>query len=98
MQVMPLVGAEVQRIDAAFRAASLELATAARLAAEMQSPRVGTPLADGSVESALGDLREVLVALAATAEECHLAARRHLTADETPGPRTDTDTGGQDAS
>lgn len=96
MQVMPLVGAEVQRIDAAFRTASLELATAARLAAELGPPRVGTPVADGALESGLGDLREVLVALAATAEECHLAARRHLTVDETPGPRTDS--GGHDAS
>jgi len=93
---MPLVGAEVQRIDAAFRASSLELAAAARLAAGLEPPRVGAPEADGALASGLGDLREVLAALAATAEECHLAARRHLTVHETPAPGTDG--GGQDAS
>lgn len=70
MQQLPLVGAEVQRIEAAFGTASQELSGAVNHLGDLPTDTVGTPSCDAAVSSGLRDLRTALARLQATAEEC----------------------------
>jgi hypothetical protein len=74
----PLVGAEVQRIRAAFQAASLELSAALTAMSEVDGGDLGTPTSDRAVTTALADLRTSLERLQSTADDCVLATGRHL--------------------
>lgn len=77
MQQLPLVGAEVQPIGAAFAAASQELSSAVTALGDLPFDTVGTPRCDAAVSGGLRDLRRALARLRATTEECVAVVARH---------------------
>jgi hypothetical protein len=81
---LPLVGAEVQRIDTAFSAVSRELGGVLTSLREVDLTRVGTPSADAAVGTGMTDLEQALGRLQATADACTTALRRHGVEDEQP--------------
>jgi hypothetical protein len=87
----PLLAAEVQRISAAFQAASLELSAALTAMSDVDAGDLGTPTSDPAVTTALADLRTSLERLQATADDCVLATGRHL--GDPPGTDVSTETG-----
>lgn len=74
---MPLVGAEVQRVNAAFRAVSLELAAAVTVLRDLDLEGVGTPSCDRSVSTGMADLRTGLSRLVTTSDECVQTTSRY---------------------
>jgi hypothetical protein len=88
----PLVGAEVQRIRAAFQAASLELQAALTVTSEMDPSGVGSDTTDAAVTAGLRDLRAAVGRLEQTATGCVTATTRHIPGE---GPTTDVSTGGE---
>jgi hypothetical protein len=77
------VGAEVQRIRAAFQAASMELSAALHAMSEVDLSDLGTPTSDPAVTTGLSDLRTSLERQQATADACVLATARHLGGPDT---------------
>ncbi len=77
MQPMPLVGAEVQRVNAAFQAVSLELAAAVALLRDLDLDVVGTPSCDRSVSAGMAHLRSGLSRLVTISDECVQTTSRH---------------------
>lgn len=90
MNSLPLVGAEVQRINAAFSTISGELAGVLASLRESDLGRVGTPNADPAVAAGMADLRAALTRLQATSDACTTALRRHGRLDE-PQPTAPAD-------
>jgi hypothetical protein len=82
----PLVGAEVQRIRAAFQAASLELSAALTAMSEAGVDRLGTPTSERAVADGLADLRTTLERFQATADACVAATGRHVGGTDPAGP------------
>ncbi|HEY7042050.1 MAG TPA: hypothetical protein VH419_00120 [Nocardioidaceae bacterium] len=89
MDSLPLVGAEVQRIDVAFTAVSAELAGVLSSLREVDLTSVGTPTADAAVATGMADLQASLTRLRGTADECVLVLRRHGTAESTEASPSD---------
>lgn len=89
MQQLPLVGAEVQRIGAAFATASQELSGAVHRLGDLPIDTVGTPSCDPAIAAGLRDLRTALARIQATAEECVAVLTRHSAPDPAvpPPPR-----------
>jgi hypothetical protein len=74
----PLLGAEVQRIRAAFQAASLELSAALEGMSEADLTGFGTPTSDPAVVAAMADLRTSIERVRSTADDCVAVTGRHL--------------------
>ena len=92
MEPGPLMAAEVQRIEMAFRAASAELSAALAVIHDANLAGVGVPTGDAAVSAGLADLRASLERLQGTADDCVAATRRQLggaadTGASTPGER-----------
>ena len=85
MNSLPLVGAEVQRINTAFNAVSRELGGVLSSLRDVDLARVGTPSADAAVGTGMSDLERALGRLQTTADQCMTALRRHGVEDE-PAP------------
>ena len=77
MQPMPLVGAEVQRVATAFRAAADELTAATTAVGGLDRPGIGTASCDAAVAGGLADLQTALARLEDTAQSCLRALGRH---------------------
>jgi hypothetical protein len=77
MNSLPLVGAEVQRINTAFGALSRELGGVLASLRDVDLTRVGTPSADAAVGTGMSDLEHALGRLQATADQCVTALQRH---------------------
>ncbi len=90
MQHMPLVGAEIQRINDAFHRASLDLSGVLSVIGELDVGPVGTPSCDAAVTTGMTDLRRALSGLQQVASDCVAAISRH-------GDFSDTDPAGDDA-
>jgi hypothetical protein len=84
MNSLPLVGAEVQRIDTAFGAVSRELSGVLTSLRDVDLTGVGTPSADPAVASGMADLQQALTRLQGTADACITALRRHGVEDTPP--------------
>lgn len=99
MNSLPLVGAEVQRINAAFAAISGELSGVLASLRDADLTRVGTPAADPAVEVGMADLQLALSRLQATADGCTSAMSRHGVERSmdpaSESPSGDTEQGGQ---
>jgi hypothetical protein len=93
VNALPLVGAEVQRINAAFAAVSSELAGVLSGLRDVDLSGVGTPSADAAVEAGMADLGAALSRLLATSEECTVALRRHGVLDDETDPAVLPDEG-----
>jgi hypothetical protein len=77
VQPMPLVGAEIQRINDAFHRVSLELSGVLSVIGDLDVGPVGTPACDGAVAAGMTDLRTALSGLQQVASECVTAVSRH---------------------
>ncbi len=92
MQPLPLVAAEVQRINAAFTAASAGLGdalTSMRERGTDGSTPVGTPACDAAVSTGMADLRTALARLQQTADDCVRVMGRHGVLSEAASPAAD---------
>lgn len=74
---MPLVGGEVQRIDAALRRVSLELSALLTQFSALDLDGVGTPACDVAVAQGCTDLGKALTGLEQMSQECLRALSRH---------------------
>lgn len=82
---MPLVGAEVQRVNAAFGHVAGELAGAVRVVHELDLHGMATPSCDAAVSAGVADLRSALAGLEAVAERCvQVIARQVIFAENGP--------------
>lgn len=77
VQPMPLVGAEIGRINDAFQKVSLELSAVLSALRDVEIDGVGTPSCDQAVVGGMTDLRGALAGLDHTATECATALGRH---------------------
>lgn len=89
MEHLALVGAELERVRAAFSGTADELAAALRRLADVQLGTVAPPESDAAVAAGLADLRTALSWLQSTSEQCEVVLARHLP-DETRTTATDT--------
>jgi hypothetical protein len=76
MNSLPLVGAEVQRINTAFGVVSRELGGVLTSLRDVDLLRVGSPSADPAVGPGMSDLEQALGRLQATADQCITVRRR----------------------
>lgn len=74
---MPLVGAEIQRINDAFRRVSLDLSGVLSVIGELDVGPVGTPTCDAAVATGMADLRTALSDLQQVASDCVTTMSRH---------------------
>ncbi|MEJ7690201.1 MAG: hypothetical protein WKF76_07080 [Nocardioidaceae bacterium] len=77
MQQMPVVGAEIQRINDAFHRISLDLSGVLSVIGELDGGSVGTPVCDAAVTTGMTDLRTALSGLQQVASDCVTAMSRH---------------------
>lgn len=90
MESTPLLGAEVQRIRAAFQAASLELSAALDAMSEADLTGFGTPTSDPAVVAGMADLRTSIERVRSTADDCVAVTGRHLVPSGRPGDGPDS--------
>lgn len=86
MESMPLVGAEVRRVGAAFDTASTELDAATTTLTDLPADTVGTPECDDAVTDMLRELTALVSRLESTASACAYATRRVDVAADDGGP------------
>jgi len=77
VQQMPLVGAEIQRINDAWHRVALDLTGALSVIGELDVGTVGTPTCDAAVTTGMTDLRTALSGLQQVASDCVTAMSRH---------------------
>ncbi len=93
---MPVVGAEVQRINEAFQQVSLELSAVLGVLRDIDLTTVGTPSVDGAVETGMRDLSTALTGLHQTATDCVSAMSRHGELDPGVSPANSSDSSAVD--
>lgn len=74
---MPLVGAEVQRVNAAFGHVAGELSGASRVVHELDLDAIAPASCHAAVSAGMADLRSALAGLEAVAERCVQVIGRH---------------------